>query len=385
MSLSQSSSAQAMTPPHAAGSKHEQIRRQIERQILEGELPLGSQIPTEKEICAHNGVSRITARRALEDLRKAGILDRIPGRGSFVKSLPQRSAFSTLVATEIGILATYYLSDDHILPGSDTWGGRIIQGLGSRLVEEGLHMTILPTRHDGDLLWKRMDDLGPRLAGVLGFTGATPEIFAELDRRDIPWVTINPLSREQTHNFVAANNFAGGERVAREFARLKYRTALFLSADFRIISSADRFLGFLTGWIAAGRTIESVRRMGPADGMDFSVEEREHLARMLTGPGRSRAIFCAGDLLASSALRVCREHGLSVPKDVAVVGGTGLQMAEHTSPTLTVLAQPMSELGLAAEAMLVQMIKTRKRRVPGRYIESPLIRRASCPIGDPPD
>lgn len=379
-----------MSAPDASGFsegtktiKHQRIRQQIECQIIEGELPLGAQVPTEKDLCARNGVSRITARRALEDLRRAGIIERTRGRGSFVVSLPQRSAFSALVGTEIGILATRYLSDDAIQPHSDSWGARIIQGMSGRLAEEGFHMTILPATGPEDVLWKRVDDLGPRLAGVLGFTGAGPAIFEELDRRDIPWVTINPLFRQQSYNFVSANNFAGGERVAREFVRLKYQSVLFLSSSLRVLSNADRFLGFLTAWIEAGRPDESLRRLGPANGIDFSETECDTLGRIFTGPGAPRAVFCAGDQMASTVLRVCREHNLAVPRRMAVVGGTGLQMAEHLSPTLTVLAQPMNQLGLAAEDMLVEMIKTQRRRLPGRYIESPLIRRASCPIGEP--
>lgn len=363
---------------------YHQIRQDLENQMLLGKLPLGAQVPTEQSLCSQHGVSRITARRALEDLRKAGIIDRTRGRGSFVRKLPKGRPFMPVAPTEIGIL-TYSASSTTAF-NDDSWGAQIIRGLNSRLLEDGFHATLLPSRpsEQGPRLWQRIDDLGPRLAGVMGFAmpSITP-ILDELDRRGVPWVTVNPASREQTHNFVSANNFAGGKCVAREFGRMGYRTSLFLSTDIHTISNGDRFFGFLDGWIEAGRGIENIRRFEAADSAGLNNEESARLAQLLAETDRPHAVFCGGDLLASSVLKVCQQNRLAVPEDVAVVGGTGMELAKHTSPTLTVLAQPMAELGYEAEAMLVEMIRSKQMRLPGRYIASPLISRDSCPMEAP--
>lgn len=52
--------------------------------ILNGTFPLGSQLPTEKVLSTEFGVSRITAKRALDELAGDGLVERQRGRGTHV-------------------------------------------------------------------------------------------------------------------------------------------------------------------------------------------------------------------------------------------------------------------------------------------------------------
>lgn len=61
-----------------------QLREIIRRQIASGELRLGDRIPPENELAQRYKLSRMTVRRALEDLVEAGILVPKRGLGTFV-------------------------------------------------------------------------------------------------------------------------------------------------------------------------------------------------------------------------------------------------------------------------------------------------------------
>jgi len=52
--------------------------------VLSGELPINSQLPTELALTRSFGVSRMTAKRALDDLAAAGLVKRWRGRGTLV-------------------------------------------------------------------------------------------------------------------------------------------------------------------------------------------------------------------------------------------------------------------------------------------------------------
>lgn len=67
-----------------AKSLHEQAAEYIRTRIASGEYAVGSQIPTEKELCALLQVSRPTLRQALDALTREGVLSRVKGRGTFV-------------------------------------------------------------------------------------------------------------------------------------------------------------------------------------------------------------------------------------------------------------------------------------------------------------
>jgi GntR family transcriptional regulator len=62
---------------------YHQLEQELRRRI-DGELEPGSPLPSEDRICEEYGVSRITVRRALEELTREGVIFRKRGVGSFV-------------------------------------------------------------------------------------------------------------------------------------------------------------------------------------------------------------------------------------------------------------------------------------------------------------
>ena len=67
---------------------YRQLSQLMRQRILSGEWKPDEKIPTEPELCAEYGISRMTVRLALEQLRNDGYIYRRQGRGTFV-SLPK--------------------------------------------------------------------------------------------------------------------------------------------------------------------------------------------------------------------------------------------------------------------------------------------------------
>lgn len=81
-----------------AKALHQQVSDYIRTRILQGEYPVGSQIPTENELAEILHVSRPTIRQALDGLAHEGYLERVKGRGTFVtqpKVLHESTSFIT--------------------------------------------------------------------------------------------------------------------------------------------------------------------------------------------------------------------------------------------------------------------------------------------------
>ncbi|MGX4584398.1 GntR family transcriptional regulator [Paenibacillus chitinolyticus] len=66
---------------------YEQIRQQIQRQILQGELLPGEGLPSIRQLAKDLQISVITTKRAYEELEKEGLIDSVVGKGSFVSGL----------------------------------------------------------------------------------------------------------------------------------------------------------------------------------------------------------------------------------------------------------------------------------------------------------
>ncbi|GAA2137048.1 hypothetical protein GCM10009727_32140 [Actinomadura napierensis] len=63
---------------------YERITADLRALIENGSLPEGSVLPSEARICERYRVTRFTARRALELLEAAGLVECVHGRGRFV-------------------------------------------------------------------------------------------------------------------------------------------------------------------------------------------------------------------------------------------------------------------------------------------------------------
>ncbi len=67
--------------------KYQGVANDIRKKILDGAYLAGKQLPLEKQMCVEYGVSRITIRRALDELVNQGLVIKRRGSGTFVKSV----------------------------------------------------------------------------------------------------------------------------------------------------------------------------------------------------------------------------------------------------------------------------------------------------------
>ena len=99
--------------------KYQVVFFDLQKRILSGEFPEGSMIPTELELCEIFKVSRITVRRALDELVRLGFVNRMRGKGSFViKSKPLVERYRGIPQTAMpeGSTMINYIAEDILYP-----------------------------------------------------------------------------------------------------------------------------------------------------------------------------------------------------------------------------------------------------------------------------
>ena len=65
--------------------RYQQIADELRRPRGDGEFAEGGLLPSESELAAAYGVSRVTVRRALAELKRAGLVNSRQGFGWFVR------------------------------------------------------------------------------------------------------------------------------------------------------------------------------------------------------------------------------------------------------------------------------------------------------------
>lgn len=98
--------------------------------------------------------------------------------------------------------------------------------------------------------------------------------------------------------------------------------------------------------------------------------------RLLADGNRPTAIFASNDLSAIGVLAAARDHGLTVPDELSVVGFDNSPLSEFAYVNLTTIHQP-AELGAAAVDMLIDRITDPSRPTGTRLFKPELLVRGT--------
>lgn len=191
-----------------------------------------------------------------------------------------------------------------------------------------------------------------RVAGIL----ITParETHAAMTRLTSREVAITLLDRSSTGLdacSVAVDDAAGAGMAFDHLYSLGHRHIVVLLGPDDIPQIAERKRGVNAA--ASGRMDEGSLRFVTSPHMTASAGEATMAEFLKREKGSFTALFCANDLLALGAIRALRAAGLSVPKDVSVIGYDDIDFAASAQIPLTSIRQPKYQLGHAATELLI--------------------------------
>ena len=82
-----------MTDTQPTDHRYLQVARALRKEIVDGVYPVGSQLPTEHQLCERFSVSRYTVREALRRLRDDNLVASRPRAGTLVVPRPSSDSY----------------------------------------------------------------------------------------------------------------------------------------------------------------------------------------------------------------------------------------------------------------------------------------------------
>jgi DNA-binding LacI/PurR family transcriptional regulator len=333
-------------------------------------------LPTLDEVARVAGVSRATASRAINGGSRVSASAQA-AVDEAVRSLgyvPNRAARSLVTRRTDSVAVIVPEPDDRVF--SDPFFAGTLRGVNQALSERDLQLVLLLAKPGAEKA-RTLRYLSHRhVDGAIVVSHHRNDgLDSHLSSIGLPCVFVGrPLTAAERTTYVDVDNLAGSREATQVLIDRGCRRIGAIAGPQDMTAGVDRLQGWREAVDSAGLPHDAV-----AFG-DFTELSGERAAsELLAGHPDLDGIAVASDLMAAGALRVLATAGRRVPDDVAVVGYDDLGMAERTTPPLTTVRQPITEMASRATRLLLEQIDAGGAARPMRVMIQPsLVRRESA-------
>ena len=200
-----------------------------------------------------------------------------------------------------------------------------------------------------------------------------------LDRVSTPVVTLDRPIQGSSIPSILADNFAGAAMATQHLIDHGYKRIVCLTHETNLYTIQERIRGYR----------ETMKSAGLKAIIDTSVEDHasaeKSLLKLLNSSTPTQALFTLKNSTTIAVFEVLQKLNVDIPKKLALLGYDDFQLAEVVRPSITVIRQPIEEMGhVAAELLFKRFLTNGISSSGGPYNRRPaqltteLIRRASC-------
>ncbi|MCX6970701.1 MAG: LacI family DNA-binding transcriptional regulator [Verrucomicrobia bacterium] len=235
---------------------------------------------------------------------------------------------------------------------------RVLDGAAEAIDKNHYFLKLFTAEHP-DTFRKSLERLlEQRPAGIIlrGINPARMEVLADrAETRGIPLAFVENYHQESGVVNVFSDDILGMESVVEHLHGLGHRRIAHVSNGLDLGYGARRYQGFLQGMEKYGLVFdESLLFSGyyevrPHDFVAFV--DRIASGRLAT------AICVATDFEALTVMSILQSRGVKVPEEISVTGFADMGFCKNCYPALTTVRQPFEEMGAAAAAELIKVIR----------------------------
>jgi len=191
-----------------------------------------------------------------------------------------------------------------------------------------------------------------KLFGMIMFPRVSEDekLVALLRDLGCPYVRVASVSLDDPDCMIVSHDSEGAYAAARHVAALGHRRIALITGPKSFRSAHERRRGYEEGLAAEGLSLAPEYVVEGEYTFESGVARAGELLRMSERP----TVICAlNDEMAAGVYRAAHEQGLTIPKDLSVVGFDDAPIATRLWPPLTTVLLPIREMGrLAAEALM---------------------------------
>jgi len=329
------------------------------------------------DVAAQAGVSISTVSRALNDNAEIPEKTRAKVRAAAAElGWKPNPIARSLVVKKVNLIQVCFSwsSDQYRINLENPWYLELLNGINKVAQEEeyGLLINTLSGVFDPQEVYRRVSRNA--VDGVLLVSPyLTKDQLLQVKNYPVPVVLIGCHVDDAQMDFVDSDNRKGVGEVVKYLAGLGHRKIACITGETAISTdAAERLEEFKAAM--KQRRLEVPQEF--ITGGDFGKESgHKAMKKLLQLKDRPTAVFASNDLMALGAWSAALEEGLTVGKDIALVGFDDIPLASNAPYSLTTVKQDFRAISTQATGLLIEKMrkpgewKSRQVRVPTRLIQ----------------
>lgn len=195
--------------------------------------------------------------------------------------------------------------------------------------------------------------MSQRVDGVIAASAQSgAEHFAQLKAVGIPIVAIDRDMNGLESDGIVVDHEMGGRMMAEHLIGLGHTRIAVAGAPAHSQPIQRRLAGIADVMRRANLELTALEL-----GSKHNFEETYRLASLIiANKDRPTAIIGLSDIAAIGAIHAAHDSGLSIPRDISIIGFDDIPSAAFVLPRLTTIAQPIRQLGRSAVARLHRLM-----------------------------
>ena len=185
-------------------------------------------------------------------------------------------------------------------------------------------------------------------------------VLADLNKAEVPTVTIGWEIPGNRVSFAMVDNEAGGRMALEHLYQLGHRRIAVILGPKRLIDSAPRWRGIQKFAQSVKLEIDPslITRLPDVFDASASFDHGYRLTEeLLQKKKKFTALLAFDDLTALGAIRALAKAGVGVPEQCSVIGFDDVAISGLSVPALTTVRQPLETMGTAAVNIVMEAIK----------------------------
>ena len=204
--------------------------------------------------------------------------------------------------------------------------------------------------------------------------GAAEGALKYLAGQSLPVVLIDRFA-DASLDQVGSENVEPTAQLVDHLATCGHRRIGMIVGSPQLSTTLERLAGYELGLERNGLSFEPALVTSGESRRDAAAEATRRLLDLDDPP---TALISGNNAMTIGVLEALQERGLSVPGDIALVAFDDFEWAEFFAPRLTVIAQPVGELGEQAVSLLLARLEDPTREPQTIRLPAPFVHRDSC-------